>query len=185
MKQFLAKKQYTVCAWDETGGTAALNIARGTGLTFSVPKTLPYREVYFYVEPKTASLGDYFITGEVVLSLEGENTAVLPANVGWNANNMALNKSVPTLFSFGELNRSPTTGMFFILGAENGAIITLSNGFTASATNNIMLVGRRVLAEADRFSYVINDWSRAASGLNAVTGYRAFGMVLSSNNPLQ
>lgn len=172
----------TVAAYDET---QSLNrIQRGTALTFAIPKALPFRQIYFYVQPKlSVQQQDFWISGEVVLTLGGQPRCTLPASVGVNQNQTGLNKTIWTAFPSQALYHD-NDGNADIGCAEPGfAIVTLSNPFVSNNLNLLALAPRSIVAHADRFNYVIEDWSRAGAGILEVTGFRCVGMVISSNEP--
>lgn len=172
----------TIAAYDET--QSLTRIQQGTALTFAIPKALPFRQIYFYVQPKLAvQQQDFWIRGEVVLTSGGQPRCALPASVGVNQNNTGLNKTIWSAFASQAVYHD-NDGNADIGCAEPGfAIVALSNPFVSNNLNLLALAPRSVIAVADRFNYVIEDWSRAGSGIQEVTGFRCIALVISSNEP--
>lgn len=176
----MIKPSITVASWDEAVSSAA--IQRGTGLTFSIPPHLVHRDVYLYIEANVANGFDFFLKGEIALTFDGQPVSVLPASLAVNASNTLLTKSVPCCFTFQELTRQAANGVPILGNAGERALrVCLSNGFQSTPANLVTLYPTPVVAHADRFTYVVQDWSLSPS---PVTGFRAFGFVLSSSHPL-
>jgi len=155
-------------------------IQKGTALTFSIPRDLPYRDVYLYAEAALPGpLADHFLRAEVVLTLGGQPVSVLPATVGANVSALTLNKSMPCAFTFQTWTRDGTTGVPLVMNCMSRALrVLLANGFVGSNPNVMTLCPLPVIAVADRFTYVLQDWSAN------VTGFRVFGCVISSSQSL-
>ena len=145
---------------------------------FNLPRNLPFRKIYCYVEPVFPSVAhfDYFMLGE--LSLWNENTIIerIPASRGQDiAQNLLTRKSI---YGIAWLMNSKTDNAYAYASAGDCIEVCTATKFQAGFEDRVILAPHKVVSYCDQISYSLLE---AKADATNVVGYRIFVAVQSLN----